>query len=1135
MPALNFAYAFRALTGNDPFPWQTELYQRLIQGGPPAAANIPTGLGKTSIVAIWLIALAQHPDRIPRRLVYVVNRRTVVDQTTAEAEKLRATLAKSELAEIRAALADLCALPLPRPDSPPLAISTLRGQFADNGEWCVDPSRPAIVIGTVDMIGSGLLFCRYTRGFKTRPLHAGFLAQDTLLIHDEAHLEPAFQTLLEEILSAQEHGADLRKLRVIELTATSRTVPENGAAPFALTDDDRENETVKRRINAAKRLALVGFKAGEKLDAKLVECVRALVSRRSGARAVLVFTQSVADALKVADKLNKGKNKGKVTTLTGTLRGKERDALVTGDAVFQRFLPPQNRASDIAPATGIVYLVATSAGEVGVNFSADDLVCDLSTYDSMAQRFGRVNRFGERDDSEITVVYPKGKAAHDFDGKHPRDSARVKTYKLLSQLAGDASPAALDRLPARECAAAFSPLPRLRAATEIQFDAWALTSIREPIAARPPVAPYLHGEAEWQPPETHLAWRDDRDFQYIANPADFLENFPLQPRELLRDTTERIVTTLKKLLSGKDSKPSAWLVAADGSVSVLPLTDFDKDAAVTDLAEATLILPVSLGGLENGLFTGKGEASDVSGIERRESDVREEADFALDIADEDADEPRYLLWFAPQANRPTDARLNRGSASESLASHSAAVEANASALAEKLLAPDLGRLLILAARLHDLGKNRAQWQHNLGNRTYNPADSETILAKSAAGMSPRGVAEHYRHEFGSLRDATARTDFTSLKDEERDVVLHLIAAHHGRARPHFPGAEIFDYAGNDGVADRAAEVPRRFARLQKRFGRWGLAWLESLLRAADYAASAGLVARPTRLPGAPAAAPSPGKPRPPARPVPTVSLVVDPINPGQFFACCGLFELAARHATHAAGSPPVRAWFELDAGARQGRFHLAETISLTDLLAAIIRAEIEVLDDADNHSAVKIVAPFNLHLDWWRYEDRTTGKLKTWAGQMKASTILATLREVMSRVLPLPEGQNLFAVEALPTKAVSCFDAPRSTNTAARDVGFSIDRLKKGQVVIRHVVHPFLEFFCLIGLQRVRPIRLAGQLRAEQAYAYHWWHDPLPVSLLPVAAIGQLPDRSAHQYQFANPSRTQDYRAFMFKKTVLLR
>ena len=30
---------------------------------------------------------------------------------------------------------------------------------------------------------------------------------------------------------------------------------------------------------------------------------------------------------------------------------------------------------------------------------------------------------------------------------------------------------------------------------------------------------------------------------------------------------------------------------------------------------------------------------------------------------------------------------------------------------------------------------------------------------------------------------------------------------------------------------------RRYARLQRRFGHWGLAWLEALMRSADYAAT----------------------------------------------------------------------------------------------------------------------------------------------------------------------------------------------------------------------------------------------------------------------------------------------------------
>ena len=79
---MDFKDTFKSLTGNLPFPWQEALYHRFISDRPdniPLSCNLPTGLGKTSVVAVWLIALAQHPDRVPRRLVYVVNRRTAVE------------------------------------------------------------------------------------------------------------------------------------------------------------------------------------------------------------------------------------------------------------------------------------------------------------------------------------------------------------------------------------------------------------------------------------------------------------------------------------------------------------------------------------------------------------------------------------------------------------------------------------------------------------------------------------------------------------------------------------------------------------------------------------------------------------------------------------------------------------------------------------------------------------------------------------------------------------------------------------------------------------------------------------------------------------------------------------------------
>ena len=186
---IDFRKTFINLTGNDPFDWQEILFQKFRNGEFPEACDIPTGLGKTNVIVIWLIALGfQLKDRnrkIPLRLVYVVDRRVIVDQAMDEAEKF--------LKKLKAAISD--------PEKPlhefakvfqassftgnedVIALSTLRGQKADNREWCLDPSRPAIIIGTVDMIGSRLLFTGYGKvGINHRSLQAGLLGHDCAVL-----------------------------------------------------------------------------------------------------------------------------------------------------------------------------------------------------------------------------------------------------------------------------------------------------------------------------------------------------------------------------------------------------------------------------------------------------------------------------------------------------------------------------------------------------------------------------------------------------------------------------------------------------------------------------------------------------------------------------------------------------------------------------------------------------------------------------------------------------------------------------------------------------------------------------------------------------------------------------------------
>src|SRR5215469_3179138 len=86
-----FDRQFEALTGFSPISWQRRLFEQLINGKLPSALDLPTGLGKTSVMVAWLIARA-HGANLPSRLVYVVDRRAVVDQATTEAEKLREAL-----------------------------------------------------------------------------------------------------------------------------------------------------------------------------------------------------------------------------------------------------------------------------------------------------------------------------------------------------------------------------------------------------------------------------------------------------------------------------------------------------------------------------------------------------------------------------------------------------------------------------------------------------------------------------------------------------------------------------------------------------------------------------------------------------------------------------------------------------------------------------------------------------------------------------------------------------------------------------------------------------------------------------------------------------------------------------------
>ncbi|MBK9120448.1 MAG: type I-U CRISPR-associated helicase/endonuclease Cas3 [Phycisphaerales bacterium] len=875
-----------------PFRWQCRLFDELAAGRIPLTVTLPTGLGKTSIIPIWLIALAHSADnglRLPRRLVYIVNRRTVVDQATEDAARILSTLSvldsdNGPLAQLRKALARLAGGDL----QVPLAVSTLRGELADNGEWKKNPARPVIIVGTIDMIGSKLLFSGYGDGRYGRAHHAGLIGQDTLIVHDEAHLSPAFSRLLWKIEREQREANEPRPVRVLELTATSRDDAREdreavrrlrgaeASADFTLIKEDDADAIVTQRRTASKTLTLQTYDAGKGNLAQAI-ATKALTYRDSKER-ILIYVRLPEDAKAIADAIKNPKTglgkdgDGRVRLLTGTIRGFERDQLANSE-LFRAFRSDPARPPKLEQA---LYLVSTSAGEIGADLDADHLVCDLSTLDSMAQRIGRMNRLGggSRSAKISVVVAPIG-------DKDPVRPQLEMTGEALRELPAkndgfDVSPEALSNLLNTDDAKlAFSPPPTILPATDILFDAWALTSITGELPGRPGVEPYLHGVAEWEPPETHVAWRADigelgRAGVAEDDLAEMLEVFPIRAAERLRDRRDRVQEQLARIAARQNdvkvvlirNGEPRWVTLAE----LAPADKTDKaklNEARRLLSYATVLLPTEVGGLKAGMLDGNEEAPK----QHQDLDVAEAAladqlaRQRLRVTDDEVkpllgeqvnttlvERCRLALAASDSANEDIspatiEYRVAKAESGEPgtrvrLADHSGTVVTTAKRIGAALgLEQPVYEALALAAHWHDSGKNRPIWQ-----RYARKGDSSAPLAKSDRYLHWKAL-NFYRHEFGSLLDATfGDADGNPVSEvashAERDLILHLIAAHHGWSRPHFePMAFDRERPTKDNEA-ALVEAMQRFARLQRRFGRWGLAWLESLLRCADALASA---------------------------------------------------------------------------------------------------------------------------------------------------------------------------------------------------------------------------------------------------------------------------------------------------------
>ena len=873
----DFKSNFEHLMGFPPFDWQRDLFRKhFLSADIPPALDIPTGLGKTAVMAIWYLAL-KAGAAVPRRLVYVVDRRAVVDQATTVANGIGE---KSEDSELR--------------------VSTLRGQYVDNREWLADPAAPAIVVGTVDMIGSRLLFSGYGVSRKMRPYHAGLLGADTLVVLDEAHLVPPFERLLDKMANGaetfgpreQKDRAIVPPHRLLALSATGREDGAGGKEVFRLSRQDGADGVVKKRLEARKQLTVHVLDNAKDLTQKLAERAYALGNEPKLAR-VLVYCDRREDAVEVKGKIDgefkKGKHKPVSQLLVGGRRVFEREALsdwLRGHGFFGGTEEPPEQPT---------FLIATSAGEVGVDLDADHMVCDLVEWERMVQRLGRVNRRGNGDACVGVMAAPRVKEkAEDWKERLPR------LRKPLDSLGCDASPGAILDLKERAkhdtslrnaMEAATTPVPLRPALTRALVDAWSQTSLDEHTGRPDDIQPWLRGWEEDQQPQTAVIWRkylpvrkegtgakkkDIEAFFEAAPPhtsekletethrvVDWLMEraeytikgqpkdggddqvsvlrredviaYILSPAMDLRDTVRADCLLTKNKKEGKEARENLKRTLVGGTLIVdSRFSGLSKEGMLDEMASGSPRV-IDDGGewllpLPDGSPTIRFRVRSVTAEESSESDGvwRERHRFEIEQTAE-GDVTRWLLVEKWRHDAETEEDRSAGRPQE-LAEHHAWTERKARTLASALRLPDVyAEMLAVSARLHDEGKRHARWQ-----RAFNAPGDGRVYAKTKGPINFKRL-DSYRHEFGSLPFAERDEGFRALRPDLRELALHLVVAHHGRARP------VISTSGCDEppavLEERACNVALRFARMQKRWGPWGLAWWEALLRAADQQAS----------------------------------------------------------------------------------------------------------------------------------------------------------------------------------------------------------------------------------------------------------------------------------------------------------
>ena len=903
-----FPEFYRAINGRDPFPWQSRLAEQVARTEAwPQEIGIPTGLGKTACLEIAIWWLASQADRspadrtAPTRIWWLVNRRLLVDSTTAHAETIRKALRDARAPDVVAEIADRLRSLSAGQTSEPLEVIRLRGGVPARSP--TDPSRPAVILSTLPMYGSRLLFRGYGVTRSMRPIEAAMAGTDSLVLLDEAHLAPHLTELLPALSDCTPDAQPVlnpsrSRPAIVALTATGDTGEENR---FDLDGDDEAHPVVRRRLDAAKSME-VREQSGDAAQ-RIAQATRDLIEEATDPAAGVVFVNTPATARAVFGRLRDKITEETAEILLLTGRSREREAERTRQQILD---PVAGMAATRDVAAGRprhLIVVATQTLEVGADIDADFLVTEACGVRALTQRLGRLNRLGRNPHARAIYVHmppPKNRGRKNRQpdewpvyGNEPKSVLGRLKAALLDSKTGtvELSP----RLVAKTLG---GPADDPGRAPEVLTGLlWEWVKTTTPPDGEAPVEPYFSGIAAqdysvsviWRvylPKDGQLLWPRATDRESVDVPLHEAREVFGDDERLLRLGADgvSIETTLKDGLRPGDVIVLAterglldrfgWAPGSSAPVVDVSIAEYgvplDSDA-LRRLCGASMtdLIDKALGSTDDEDVDEHDQADAITQIMDKLGsnpptgwDENEWAELMGDLSPQIVVERKgvaRLVKMNPAGEPLSDEldEMSRADTAVELRRHGDAVAARSRSIAKQLgINAELTAVVERAGRFHDLGKADWRFQRWLdpdGRQPFLVAKSGMPRNRWTAARIAAGWPQGGRHEELSARIVRCWLDRhpDRLPSPLAALLVHLVISHHGSGRPllrpaddHTAASVLADVDGTpvDAPADLSTidwSQPTRFQQLNSRFGPWGLALLEAIVRRADHTVSAG--------------------------------------------------------------------------------------------------------------------------------------------------------------------------------------------------------------------------------------------------------------------------------------------------------